>query len=134
MFSLATDVESRVGSTTDADVEPIIDISLFPSDQVPATWTPVNVTPGGVVADLGAGSFGSSHVLLAYRRAVSSDVADTLPGYIVDICVVFADKGEFIPPNYVKVRPPGRLTRDAVAKAVHLVTAHTGARDPSTRG
>ena len=52
---------------------------------------------------MAAGSFGSSHVLLAYRRAVSSDVADTHLGFIVDLCVVFADKGEHMPPNYLKV-------------------------------
>jgi hypothetical protein len=45
-----------------------------------------------MVADLGAGSFSSGHVLLAYRRAVSGEVADTLPGYIVDVCVVLGDK------------------------------------------
>jgi hypothetical protein len=59
---------------------------------VPSGWTAVSTTPSGMVADLGAGSFASSTVLLAYRRAVSSTVADTLPGHIIDLCVVLADK------------------------------------------
>jgi hypothetical protein len=85
------------------DVDPIVDLGLFPSDQVPADWTAVRLSPGGSPADLSSASHGGTHLLLAYRRDSVKCTKAHMPGFIMDICVVFLDKEETIPPNYVKV-------------------------------
>lgn len=88
---------------------PIVDIALYTADAIPLGWDAVRFTPSKLPADISASSAPHGReLLLCYKRAYNAALpaaafSESVLGYVTDICVVYADRDEVIPPNFIKV-------------------------------